>query len=62
MRYQEILDEILNAIKGGADWDGKTKGEETVGWLDTNSTWLADVINTVMEFFRSLADMFKKAE
>ncbi|MCH5198691.1 MAG: hypothetical protein J1E34_07265 [Oscillospiraceae bacterium] len=60
MRYQEILDEIVQAIKGGAGWDGKGNGEEVAGTIDTYSSWLYDVISEVMNFFRSITQFFSK--
>lgn len=60
MRFQEIFQDIIDAIRGGAGWDGSTKADGAVDFLDTYSGWLYDVITVVMDFFKSIANAFSK--
>ena len=60
MRYIEIGQDIIDAIKGGAGWDGKSDADEAVEALDSYSDWMAAVIKEVLSFIKYIASFFGK--
>ena len=60
MRYIEIGQDIVDAIRGGANWDGKSDADEAVEALGTYSNWFAEVITIVFGFFDFLKEIFNK--
>ena len=60
MRYIEIGQDIINAIKGGAGWDGKSESDEAVEALNSYSSWFAAVVREVISFVKYLSEAFSK--
>gem|GEM_PF-2210433 len=60
MRYIEIGQDIVDAIKGGAGWDGKSEADEAVEALSSFSKWFADVIKEVQSFFEFISKLFSE--
>ncbi len=60
MRYVEIAQDIIEAIKGGADYTGESESEEIVGTINDFSSNFAEIINVVMGFFKDFVKAIKK--
>ncbi len=60
MRYVEIAQDIINAIKGGANYTGESESEEIVGTINDFGGNFAEIINVVMGFVKDFIEAIKK--
>ena len=60
MRYVEIAQDIVDAIKGGANYTGETESEEIVVTINDFGGNFAEVIKVVMDFFWEFVEAVKK--
>ena len=61
MHYIEIGQDIVDAIKGGAEGtSGQSDTEEVVGYINSFSTYFSEVVKMVLDFIYTVADAIKK--
>lgn len=60
MHYVEIGMDIINEIKGGANWNGETESEEIIGTISEFGNVFSEIIRVAKEFFEELLKVFKK--
>ena len=56
MHYIEIGQDIIDAIKGGADYSGESETEEIVG----NITMFGDLMKMIAEYLKDFYNAIKK--
>ena len=60
MHYIEIGQDIVDAIKGGADGAGQSDTEEVVGYINSFAAYFSEVVKMVLDFVYTVADAIKK--
>ena len=60
MHYIEIGQDIVNAIKGGANGTtGESDTEEVVGYISGFANYFSEIIKMVLDFVYTVADALK---
>ena len=60
MHYIEIGQDIVDAIKGGADYSGQSESEEIVATINDFSFNFAEIVKVIKEFIDEMIVVFKK--
>ena len=60
MQYIEIGQDIVDAIKGGANGSGKSESEEVVGYINDFAYYFSEVVKMVKAFIEEIYNAFKK--
>ena len=59
MRYIEIGQEIIDAIKGGANYSGQSESEEIVATINDFSGSFAEIVKVIKDFVMEMYEAFK---
>ena len=60
MHYVEIGQDIIDAIKGGAYYNGESETEEIVGTISDFSANFAEIIKIIKSFVEEFLEAIKK--
>ena len=60
MHYIEIGQDIVDAIKGGANGSGKDETTEIVDAINGFSTYFSDLVKMIVEFCKEVYNAIKK--
>ena len=60
MHYIEIGQDIVDAIKGGADYSGKDESQEIVDSINGFAGPFAEIVKTIADFVKEVYEALKK--
>lgn len=60
MQYIEIGQDIVDAIKGGAEGSGKSESAEVVEYINSFSEYFSTIVKMVKEFVMEIYNAFNK--
>ena len=60
MQYIEIGQDIVNAIKGGAGYDGQDEATEIVASINSFAGPFAEIVKTIKDFVMEVYEALKK--
>ena len=60
MHYIEIGQDLVDAIKGGAEGSGQSESEEIVGEINDFAKNFSDIVKVIMDFFWEVYNAIKK--
>ena len=60
MQYIEIGQDIIDAIKGGANYSGQSESEEIVGTISDFGTNFSEIVKLIKEFIEDFYEAIKK--
>ena len=60
MHYIEIGQDIVDAIKGGADYSGQSDSEEVVSYINDFGSSFSEIVKVIMDFFWEFVEAVKK--